>query len=71
MGSASHTLFRKEKTMTKTAAEVEAEEFLATVRECFDEYGPKVTLAGVAMWLLDLIGDDEEDGDDGFGDSDS
>ena len=48
-------------TIEANVATAEAEEFLALLRELLDEHGEKVVLAGVAMWLLDLIGDDEEE----------
>ena len=49
--------------ISEMTAEEQAEEWLATVREQFEKYGRDATLAGVAMWLLELIGDDEEEGE--------
>ena len=42
----------------------EAEDFLATLRALVDEHGEKVVMAGVALWLLEVIGDDDDEEDD-------
>ena len=39
----------------------EGEEFVATLSDLLDEHGEDTVKAGVAMWLLDLIGDDDDE----------